>query len=80
MAAIPINVTAQFPLAYEIGPYYFCCELTLIRDVTQEGEPILAGTHFSRVHIYATKYWQLVMTCTYPNLSQIIIRLEVRYF
>ena len=34
----------------------------------------LEGKHSSIVHICATEYWQLVMTCTYAKLSQIISR------
>ena len=34
----------------------YCCELTLTHSVPQEGMPILAGKHSSRVHICATEY------------------------
>ena len=48
-----------------------CCKLTLARDVTQE-DAILAGKHFSQLHICTMEYWQLVTTITYANLLQIL--------
>ena len=46
-----------------------CCELTLSHHVTKEGALILMVKHSSWVRICASEYRQLVMTCTYANLS-----------
>ena len=55
-------------LFVRIFAYVNCCELTLIHNVTHKDALILAGKHSSQVHICATEYWQLVMTCIYTNL------------
>ena len=47
-----------------------CCEQVMAHDVINAASLLSRRAQSSRVHICATKYWQLITTCTCTNLSQ----------